>query len=173
MFGGVQVDLNLPVKNYYVVLDTKTSEWYHGKSDVQPGTPFRGHTATLYNDYMFIAFGEYYPYPWIRKYSSCLLDEFSLLGYIVSTLDNPISNDVLIYKIGDYANFTEVSYFINENAVEPTFTSPSPQTTEDTVNKGVIIGATFGSIFAVIILGVILFIIFKRHKKPQPVIRVA
>jgi hypothetical protein len=59
VFGGVQVDLNLPVKNYYVVLDTKALEWYHGKEDPSTRAPFTFHTANIYNDYMFIAFGTY------------------------------------------------------------------------------------------------------------------
>ena len=59
MFGGTQVNLGLPVKSFYVVLDTKTLEWYHGKEDPSTRVPFKHHTANLYNDYMFIAFGKY------------------------------------------------------------------------------------------------------------------
>ena len=57
VFGGAQLNLSLPVKDYYVVLNTKTLEWYHGKEDPSTRAPFRRHTATLYNDYMFVAFG--------------------------------------------------------------------------------------------------------------------
>jgi hypothetical protein len=41
-----------------VVLDTKTFEWYHGTEVVSTRAPYMQHTATLYNDYMFIAFGK-------------------------------------------------------------------------------------------------------------------
>ena len=56
--GGGNGNFRLPVKNFYVVLDTKTFEWYHGKEDISTKAPFRGHTASIYNDYMFIAFGK-------------------------------------------------------------------------------------------------------------------
>ena len=59
VFGGAQGQLWLPVNNRYVVLDLKTLEWYHGKEDPSTRAPFRYHTATLYNDYMFVAFGKY------------------------------------------------------------------------------------------------------------------
>ena len=58
IFGGTQLNIELPVKNRYVVLNIKTLEWYHGKEDPSIRAPFRHHTATLYNDYMFIAFGK-------------------------------------------------------------------------------------------------------------------
>ena len=58
VFGGAQVNTELPVNNYYVVLDTKTLEWYHGKEDLSTRAPFKHHTATLYSDFMFIAFGK-------------------------------------------------------------------------------------------------------------------
>ena len=58
IFGGTQLNIQLPVNNRYVVLNIKTLEWYHGKEDPSTRAPFRRHTATLYNDYMFIAFGE-------------------------------------------------------------------------------------------------------------------
>ena len=61
IFGGAQVNIDIPVKNRYVVLDIKTLEWYSGKDDLSFRAPFRHHTATLYNDYMFICFGKYYP----------------------------------------------------------------------------------------------------------------
>ena len=61
IFGGSQTNTGLPVYNRYVVLDTKALEWYHGKEDLSTRAPFKHHTATLYNDYMFIAFGKYYP----------------------------------------------------------------------------------------------------------------
>ena len=46
-----------------MVLDTKTLIWYHGKEGQGPliGAPFRHHTATLYDDYMFVAFGKCRP----------------------------------------------------------------------------------------------------------------
>ena len=63
-------------------------------------------------------------------------------------MDSPCSNDILIYKIGDYANFTEVDSFINEN------------------NNSVIIEATLGSILGAVVLGSVGYIItFKRCKK--------
>ena len=59
VFGGAQADITQPVKNRYVVLNVKTLEWYNGTEDPSIRAPFRHHTATLYNDYMFIAFGKY------------------------------------------------------------------------------------------------------------------
>src|SRR5436190_4177279 len=61
IFGGTQANIEMPVNNRYVVLNTKTLEWYHGKEDPSTRAPFRHHTTTLYNDYMFIGFGKYYP----------------------------------------------------------------------------------------------------------------
>ncbi|GBC09642.1 hypothetical protein RclHR1_00900028 [Rhizophagus clarus] len=56
VFGGVNSSLTMPVENYYVVLNTKTLEWYHGNGNII-GAPYKGHTATYHDDYMFIAFG--------------------------------------------------------------------------------------------------------------------
>jgi hypothetical protein len=50
--------VNSPVKNYYVVLDTNTLEWHLGNGYISSQAPFKGHTASLYNNYMFIAFGK-------------------------------------------------------------------------------------------------------------------
>ena len=49
----------IPVNVYYVVLDTRTFEWYHGTEDVSLMAPYVGHTASIYNDYVFIAFGKW------------------------------------------------------------------------------------------------------------------
>ncbi|RIA87926.1 hypothetical protein C1645_739755 [Glomus cerebriforme] len=59
IFGGAHFIIEQPVKTPYVVLDTKTFEWYIGPGDLLTRAPFRHHTATLYNDYMFISFGKY------------------------------------------------------------------------------------------------------------------
>ena len=66
VFGGIGIS-GIPVKAYYVVLDTRTFEWYHGIEDVSQRAPFAGHTASIYNDYMFIAFGECCPLKIIRS----------------------------------------------------------------------------------------------------------
>ena len=61
IFGGIGGFSNyvaLPVKIYYVILDTRTFEWYHGTEDVSLMAPYVGHTASIYNDYVFIAFGK-------------------------------------------------------------------------------------------------------------------
>ncbi|RIA87923.1 hypothetical protein C1645_827084 [Glomus cerebriforme] len=150
VFGGAQANINIPVNNRYVVLDTKTFEWYHGKGDSSTRAPFRHHTATLYNDYMFIAFG------------------------FVDSINAQFSNNILIYKIGDYANFTEVDNFINEGVttVKSTTISSTPSSTPSineskpsNSNIGIIISVTLGSILGIIIFGFIGFITFKRYKK--------
>ncbi|GBB90349.1 hypothetical protein RclHR1_17290002 [Rhizophagus clarus] len=93
IFGGagsidntlpIVISTDVPVLNYYEVLDTNTLEWYHGVANSLDGVPYKGHTATLIDDLMFIAFGDIY------------------------SADKPFNNDILIYKIGDRANFTEV-----------------------------------------------------------------
>ena len=68
----------MPVNNYYVVLDLKTSEWYHGKEDISTRAPFKYHTATLYNDYMIIAFGNYCPLKQSKKKKNRLLYQLTL-----------------------------------------------------------------------------------------------
>ncbi|RIA81752.1 hypothetical protein C1645_836478 [Glomus cerebriforme] len=120
LFGGVNG--LTPVKNYYVVLNVKTLEWYHGNGSLSTRAPYRGHTATLYNDYMFIAFGQ--------------------------GTDQQFSDDVLIYIIGDYANFTEVNYYNVINKIVP----KSP--------NNIIIGSIISSIIAIGFIG---FIIFKYN----------
>ena len=71
LFGGAQLNNNLPVNNRYVVLNIKTLEWYHGKEDLSIRAPFRHHTATLYKDYMFISFGKYYPLKLYERDNIC------------------------------------------------------------------------------------------------------
>ncbi|CAB4395777.1 unnamed protein product [Rhizophagus irregularis] len=122
VFGGANA-LKSPVENYYVVLNVKTREWYHGNETIIEA-PYRGHTATFYNNYMFIAFGQ--------------------------GTTQQASNDVLIYKIGDYANFTEVDYY---NRVD---TTP--------FKDNILIGTT---ILSIIVVGFIGFIIHKYNKSKQ------
>ncbi|GBC06262.1 hypothetical protein RclHR1_06710012 [Rhizophagus clarus] len=80
----IVISTDVPVLNYYVVLDTNTLEWHHSVANSLDRAPYKGHTATLINGLMFIAFGSIY------------------------SADKPFNNDILIYKIGDYANFTEL-----------------------------------------------------------------
>ncbi|RIA81751.1 hypothetical protein C1645_836477 [Glomus cerebriforme] len=136
IFGGVgsiqtewpiQISTDTPVQNYYVVLNLNTSEWYNGaKINEINGAPYRGHTATLVDGYMFIAFGNIY------------------------SASKKFNNDILIYKIEDYANFTEV------NTIYP----------EDLIHKNpnnfvvIIIGATLAVV--TILLG---FVGFKFRKQ--------
>ena len=96
-----------------------------------------------------------------KKYLLCIFNDFLFLGYVFS-VDNPNSENVFIYKIGDYANVTEVNSFINEDNAE------SPPTS---VSNNVIIGVTIGSILVVIVLGFVGFIIFKRYRKSHRVIK--
>ena len=98
---------------------------------------------------------------------------FSFLGEVYS-IYKPNGDDVLIYKIGDYANFTKVNNFINENiSPPPPIQSIEPKDNQDnhnpSNNRGVIIGAIIGGILGIIILGFIGYIIFRRHK---PIIRI-
>ena len=88
----------------------------------------------------------------------------------VYSIDVPYSNNILIYKIGDYANFTEVNNFINENNADSYYKSTTPP--KSTNNNRVVVGATLG-ILSIIILGFIGFIIFKRYKKSLPIIQTA
>ena len=80
----------------------------------------------------------------------------NLLGYVYS-VDKPNSNDIFIYKIGDYANFTEVNSFISENTVEPT-SSIKP----NSINNIILV---FVILSVIIIFGLIGFIAFKWYKK--------
>jgi hypothetical protein len=66
IFGGVGrvetklpiiISNDIPVLNYYVVLDTNTLKWYHGVANSLDRVPYIGHTATLIDNFMFIAFG--------------------------------------------------------------------------------------------------------------------
>jgi hypothetical protein len=68
------------------------------------------------------------------------------------------SSDVLIYKIGDYANFSL------ENIYVPTSTS-TPSSTQSADSSTVIIGTVIGSILGV--LGIIGFFCFKKYKKSR------
>jgi hypothetical protein len=69
IFGGagssqtklpISTSSDLPVLDYYVVLDVNTLEWYHGNANSLERVPYIGHTATLIDDFMFIAFGKYF-----------------------------------------------------------------------------------------------------------------
>ncbi|RIA81748.1 hypothetical protein C1645_744279 [Glomus cerebriforme] len=115
LFGGVNG--RIPVENYYVVLDVKTFVWYHGNENLSTKAPYRGHTATLYNDYMFIAFGQ-----------------------------GQSNDDLHIYKIKDYANFTEVNNYNVIIEIDPK------------IRNNIIIGTVTGS---TIVIGFIGFMIFK------------
>src|SRR4051794_23208596 len=84
---------------------------------------------------------------------------FFFPGFLGSE-DNPNNEDVLIYKIGDYANFTEVNYFNYEEPKSQTSSIESKST-----NYGAIIGVILGSILCITIFGIIGFIIFKWRKK--------
>jgi hypothetical protein len=99
---------------------------------------------------------------------------FFFLGHVYSK-HLPYSNEILIYKIGDYANFTEVNSFINKNTVEPTSpTYNNPPTSPKSTNKNsVIIGATLGSISGIIIILILGLIIFKWYKRTHSIIKTA
>ncbi|CAB4395795.1 unnamed protein product [Rhizophagus irregularis] len=120
VFGGVKAS-KLPVENYYVVLDLKTREWYHGNGTII-GAPYRGHTATFHDDHMFIAFGQ--------------------------GTTKQASNDIHIYKIGDYANFTEVEQY---NKI---------YLTDTTVIRTIVIPI----IILVTTLGFIVFVVYRYNK---------
>ena len=98
-----------------------------------------------------------------------------LLSGIVSSLTK-MSNDVLIYKIGDYANYKEVNEFINDNtSVSPGPTeTPTPSTSPaDPNNLGdnglsstnIIIITVISSTLGAVILGFSGYFIFKRYRK--------
>ncbi|RIA87928.1 hypothetical protein C1645_739757 [Glomus cerebriforme] len=144
IFGGAQVTIEKPVKNRYVVLDTKTFEWYHGNEDPIIRAPFKHHTATLINDYMFIAFG------------------------IIDSINNQMfNNDILIYKIEDYANYSEVNNFIVENNNNAIISS-TPSSDLDHNPKHSIAGAViFGSILGIVIFGLVGFLTFRWYNKKR------
>ncbi|RIA99403.1 hypothetical protein C1645_730859 [Glomus cerebriforme] len=127
IFGGIVNGNNQPVNNYYVVLNIKSLEWYHGNTNLSTIAPFMGHTATLVDDYMFIAFGNIYT--------------------------KPVSNDILIYKIGDYANFSEVNYF--KIAVP-----------KNNTIKVVIISSVLSGILVIVV--VVVVIRFRRKSRDNP-----
>ena len=74
------------------------------------------------------------------------------LGYVYS-VDKPNSHDVLIYKIGEYANFTEVDNFIFTN--------------NDTVTNTIFIKILWSLIFIGIIVGVIGYINLNPYCSPR------
>ncbi|GBC28546.2 uncharacterized protein OCT59_000930 [Rhizophagus irregularis] len=47
-------------ETYYEVLDVNTYQWYHSNKDIYIGAPYKGHTVTLADDHMLIAFGFVY-----------------------------------------------------------------------------------------------------------------
>src|SRR5687767_12170761 len=93
----------------------------------------------------------------MRKDLLYLANDFIFLGYIDS-LDDPNNDEIFIYKIGDYANFTEVNSFISENTVEP-----ESSVKENRISNNVIL--VFIVLGIIIIVGLIGFIIFKWYKK--------
>src|ERR1051325_510622 len=102
-----------------------------------------------------------------------LSKNFSFSGQPLS-INGPFSNDVLIYKIGDYADYTEVDKFVNENETSnPTYTeTPTPSADSNLKDNGnssknTIIIATLSSVLGTVILGFAGFIIFKRCKKSR------
>jgi hypothetical protein len=109
-------------------------------------------------------------------YYTYLMNFPFFLGHVYST-DRPFSDDVFIYKIGEYANFTEVNNFINENeGYTPTSIVPPPTSIstsaslplepKSTNNSSVII-ASLSSILGTIVFGFIGFIIYKHYKKTR------
>ncbi|CAB4373938.1 unnamed protein product [Rhizophagus irregularis] len=73
------------LKTYYEVLDVNTYKWYHSNKDIYIRAPYKGHTATLVDDHMLIAF-----------------------GFVYTKEGNVLSDEILIYNIGDYADFDQV-----------------------------------------------------------------
>jgi hypothetical protein len=62
VFGGADITTKHPAETYYEVLDVNTFRWYHSNKDIYIEAPYKGHTATLIENYMFIAFGKYIYY---------------------------------------------------------------------------------------------------------------
>ncbi|RIA87183.1 hypothetical protein C1645_878202 [Glomus cerebriforme] len=141
IFGGADNTTKQPVKNYYEVLDVNTCEWYHSNKGIYVETPYKGHTATLINnDYMFISF-----------------------GYVFTNGGSRLSNDIFIYKIGDYANFTLVDNFPYQSSN----TSPVTQTPNNirTIKIIAIVSCSVGLLLILIAA----FIIYKKYPKKRSI----
>jgi hypothetical protein len=80
LFGGADYTTKHPAGTYYEVLDTKTYQWHHNNNGISLRAPYKGHTATLVDDYMFIAFGNYnYLFIFVQNEEyDCLLYKFVL-----------------------------------------------------------------------------------------------
>ncbi|RGB26649.1 hypothetical protein C1646_674627 [Rhizophagus diaphanus] len=144
IFGGADNTTKHPAETYYEVLDVNTYQWYHSNKDIYIRAPYKGHTATLVGDHMLIAF-----------------------GFVYTKEGNVLSDEILIYKIGDYADFDQVENLSQSPseppATEPPATESSPQDTKHI--KLVIIIAIVSSILGFIIIIIAAFIIYKRYKK--------
>src|SRR5207248_4843364 len=96
-----------------------------------------------------------------------LLNNFSFLGHVYSK-DKPYSNDVIIYKIGDYANFTEVNSFTSFVSENTTYNTSSPASSikqhSKHINNVILAFVIFGII---IIIGFIAFIWYKKTHQTQ------
>ncbi|GBB86471.1 hypothetical protein RclHR1_01290015 [Rhizophagus clarus] len=143
VFGGADNTTSHPVNSHYEVLDVNTYQWYHGTDDVNIVAPFRGHTATLVGDYMFIAFG------------------------IVYTKDgNFPSNKIIIYKIGNYANFQEVDSFITQSIADTDNSNSKNTNTNIKFNTVQIIAIAVGT-SGIVIIAIAVFIIYKKYPKKK------
>ena len=74
-------------------------------------------------------------------------------------------SDIFIYKIGDYANYTEEDKFINGENPSPTEASNNSSGYIGHSNTNTIIIATISSVLGAVILSLAGFYIFKRYKK--------
>ncbi|CAB4483524.1 galactose oxidase, partial [Rhizophagus irregularis] len=137
LFGGADYTTKHPADSYYEVLNVNTYEWYHSNKDTYLGAPYKGHTATLVDDYMFISFGFAY-----TKHGTARSDE------------------ILIYKIGENADFDLVESFERPIIDNHSHSSDTKITTIQ------IIAISFGTIGFVAFM-VALFIVFRKYPKKK------
>ncbi|CAG8738997.1 2765_t:CDS:1, partial [Rhizophagus irregularis] len=87
--------------------------------------------------------------------------------FVYTKEGNVLSDEILIYKIGNYADFDQVENLSQSPsgppATEPPAMKPSPQDTKHI--KLVTIIAIISSILGFIIIIIAAFIIYKRYKK--------
>ncbi|GBB86472.1 hypothetical protein RclHR1_01290016 [Rhizophagus clarus] len=150
VFGGADYTTKNPAGTYYEVLDVNTYQWYHSYKDIDFGVPYKGHTATLVDDYMFIAFG------------------------FVYTEDGTILSDkIWTYKIGDYADFelinriSEPSTTVSPSLKPSSSTEPStkPSSSDTKHIKTVVIAATISSSLVFVSIIIAAFVLYKRYKR--------
>ncbi|RGB28506.1 hypothetical protein C1646_767726 [Rhizophagus diaphanus] len=148
IYGGVNSQL-LPVPDQISVLDTKVNPFTWSIPNIDPApssAPFRGHTATLVENYMIIAFGVY------RKTND---------SGVVS------SGQIHMIDVSKENNYKWVKSFTPNNiyATESASATKSENATKSPgVAHAAIIGGTTGGIATVIIIISVSYLLYRRKR---------